>query len=83
VNYRIEQPGKFLPMVSNAKIARELCVSKMCVTLWRERGCPNDSIRAAKAWALVFARNYRKRQERADIERLEGSVWRHFPSPGK
>jgi hypothetical protein len=70
-------------MVSNAKIARALGVTKMCVTLWRGRGCPNDSIRAAKAWARVFARNYRKREERADIEQLEGSVWRYFPSPGK
>jgi hypothetical protein len=67
-------------MVTNAKIARELCVSKMCVTLWRERGCPNDSIRAAKAWARVYARNYRLREQRADAERLEGSLYRFFPA---
>jgi phage terminase Nu1 subunit (DNA packaging protein) len=67
-------------MVTNAKIARALGVTKMCVTLWRERGCPNSSVRAAKAWARVFARNYRRREERADIERLEGSVYRFFPA---
>ena len=55
-------------MVSNAKIA--------CVAHWRERGCPNTSIRAAKAWALENARAYRMQVERDAEARIESSVYR-------
>jgi hypothetical protein len=51
-------------MVTDAEIARALDVTKMCVGNWRRAGCPTTSVRAAKAWALENARNFRLREER-------------------
>jgi hypothetical protein len=63
-------------MVSNTKISRALGVSKMCVTGWRERGCPNSSVRAAKKWALENATNFRMRSERDFEARVQASLYR-------
>jgi len=63
-------------MVTDAKIARALGVTKMCVGNWRRAGCPCTSVRAAKKWALENARNFRLQAERDFNARIEASIYR-------
>jgi len=63
-------------MITDAKIARPLDVTKMCVGNWRRAGCPTTSVRATKAWALENVRNFRLREERDFEARVVASLYR-------